>query len=202
MTQVQYLWYIINERGVHVDPTKIQVIQDWPTPTTLTGLCSFLCLVNLYRKFVLGFSRITWPLSQVTKGRVKENFFWSESQQNVFFELKHHLCFAPILTLPYLQQPFKIEINASNYVIGVVLTQQGNSVDITVRPFQIWFDSIQLMTKRCILLFRPTNNEIITLCGRKQSSTQTTDPCSSYRHKGSCRVVTIINAPHICNSSI
>ena len=28
MTQVQYLGYIIDEYGVHVDPTKIQVIQD------------------------------------------------------------------------------------------------------------------------------------------------------------------------------
>ena len=36
MTQVQYLGYIIDERGVHVDPTKIQVIWDWSAPTTLT----------------------------------------------------------------------------------------------------------------------------------------------------------------------
>jgi len=102
MTQVQYLGYVIGERGVHVDPTKIKVIRDFPTPTTLMELRNFLGLSNFYRRFMLGFSHITWPLSQVTKGGVKENFFWSESQQNVFFELKHHLCFAPILTLPYL----------------------------------------------------------------------------------------------------
>jgi hypothetical protein len=72
---------------------------------------------------VLGFSHITWPLSQVTKGRVKEKLFWYESQQKVFFELKHHLCSAPVLTLPDLQQPFEIEIDASDYAIGAVLTQ-------------------------------------------------------------------------------
>ena len=32
MTQVQYLGDIIDDCGVHVDPTKIQVIQDWPAP--------------------------------------------------------------------------------------------------------------------------------------------------------------------------
>ena len=80
MTQVQYLGYIINEQGVHVDPAKTQVIQDWPSPTTLTELCSFLGLANFYHRFMLGFSHITWPLSQVTKGGVKEKFFWSESQ--------------------------------------------------------------------------------------------------------------------------
>ena len=36
MTQVQYLGYIIDERWVHVDLSKIQVIRDWPSPTTLT----------------------------------------------------------------------------------------------------------------------------------------------------------------------
>jgi hypothetical protein len=74
-TQVQYLGYIIDERGVHVDPTKIEVIWDWPTPTTLTELCSFLGLANFYRKFELGLCHITWPLSQDTKGGAKENSF-------------------------------------------------------------------------------------------------------------------------------
>ena len=80
MTQVQNLGYIINERGVHVDPTKIQVIRDWLAPTTLIELRNFLGLSNFYRTFVLGFSHITWPLSQVTKGGAREKFFWSEPQ--------------------------------------------------------------------------------------------------------------------------
>ena len=33
-----------------------------------------------------------------------------------------------VLTLPDLQQPFEIETDASNYAIGVVLTQQGHLV--------------------------------------------------------------------------
>jgi hypothetical protein len=77
---------------------------------------------------VLGFSHITWPLSQVTKGGAKEKLFWSESQQKAFRELKHRLCSAPVLTLPDLQQPFEIETDASNYAIGVVLTQHGHPV--------------------------------------------------------------------------
>ena len=77
---------------------------------------------------MLGFSHITWPLSQVTKGGAKAKFFWSETQQKAFTELKHRLYCALVLTLPDLQQPFEIEIDASNYAIGVVLTQQGHPV--------------------------------------------------------------------------
>ena len=42
--------------------------------------------------------------------------------------MKHHLCCAPMLTLLDLQQPFEIKIDASDYAIGAVLTQQGNLV--------------------------------------------------------------------------
>ena len=56
MTQVQYLGYIIDEQGVHVDPSKIQVIWDWPSPTTLTELRSFLGLANLPKVCVGVFS--------------------------------------------------------------------------------------------------------------------------------------------------
>jgi hypothetical protein len=128
MTQVQYLGYIIDERGVHVDPTKIQVIQDWPAPTTLTKLHNFLGLVNFYCRFVLGFSHITWPLSQVIKGEAKAKFFWSESKYKAFGELKHRLCSALVLTLPDLQQPFEIKTDAFDYAIGEVVTQHGHPV--------------------------------------------------------------------------
>jgi len=75
---------------------------------------------------VLGFSHSTWLLSQVTKGGAKEKFFWSESQQKTFTELKDHLCMTPVLTLPDLQQPFEVEMDTSDYAIGAVLTQHGH----------------------------------------------------------------------------
>jgi hypothetical protein len=43
-------------------------------------------------------------------------------------DLKHHLCSAPVLSLPDLQQPFEIETDASDYVVGIVLTQHGHPV--------------------------------------------------------------------------
>ena len=42
--------------------------------------------------------------------------------------LKNHLCYALVLTLPNLQQPFEIETDASDYSIGAVLAQHGRPV--------------------------------------------------------------------------
>eukprot|EP00253_Pinus_taeda_P022723 PITA_22723 len=107
---------------------KIQVIRDCPSPTTLTKLCSFLGLSNFYRRFVLEFSHITWPLSQLTKGGAKEKSFWPESQQKALIELKDRLCTTLVLALPDLQQPFEVETDASDYAIGAFLTQHGHLV--------------------------------------------------------------------------
>eukprot|EP00253_Pinus_taeda_P001945 PITA_01945 len=109
-------------QGIHVDPSKIQVIRDCPAPTTLTELRSFLELANFYCRLMLGFSNITWPLSQFTKGRVKDKFFWSKTHKKTFSELKNRLYSSPALTLLDPQQPFETEIDAFDYAIGVVLT--------------------------------------------------------------------------------
>jgi hypothetical protein len=111
-----------------VDPAKIQVIRDWPTPTTLTELQSFLGLANFYRRFVLGFSHIAWALNQVTRGGGKEKIVWVISQQQALYDLKHHLFTSPVLSLPYLQHPFEIKTYASDFVVGTILTQHRNPV--------------------------------------------------------------------------
>jgi hypothetical protein len=79
MDMVHYLGYIVDQHGVHMDQAKIQVIRDWPAPTTLTELRSFFVLANFYHRFVLGFSHIAWALSQVTRGGGKSKFVWGRS---------------------------------------------------------------------------------------------------------------------------
>ena len=128
MTSVQYLGYIMDDHGVHADPTKIQTLRDWSTLTTLKEIYNFLGLANFYRRFVLGLSHISWALIQVTKGGGKAKFVWSESQQKSFVELQRRLCLAPILSLLDLQQPFEIETYSSNYAVGAILTQHGHPV--------------------------------------------------------------------------
>jgi hypothetical protein len=74
MNMVQYLGYVVDENGEHVNPTKMEVICEWLALTTLTELQTFLGLANFYHRFVLGLSHIAWALSQATRGGGKENF--------------------------------------------------------------------------------------------------------------------------------
>ena len=77
---------------------------------------------------MLGLSHIAWALSQINKGGGKEKIAWGRSQQQAFDDLKQCLCSALVLSLSDLQHPFEIETNASDYVVGAVLTQHGHPV--------------------------------------------------------------------------
>jgi hypothetical protein len=46
----------------------------------------------------------------------------------VFDDLKHFLCLALVLALPDLQQQFETDIDASDYGVGAILTQQNHSM--------------------------------------------------------------------------
>ena len=55
---VKYLGTIISAGQVAIAPTKAQAIQDWPVPTQVQDVQSFLGAMNFWRKFVLNFSSI------------------------------------------------------------------------------------------------------------------------------------------------
>ena len=123
--QVEYLGHIILEQGVSVDPTKIQAVIEWPTPTTAKGVRGFLGLAGYYRKFIRNFGCIASPLTRLLS---KEGFHWNEAAEMAFKQLKEALTSPPILCLPDFSQPFVIECDASGLGIGAILTQQNQPV--------------------------------------------------------------------------
>ncbi|CAN4076611.1 unnamed protein product [Withania somnifera] len=56
--------HVVSKDGVSVDPTKIRVVRNWPRPTTVTKVRSFVGPAGYYRRFVEGFSSIEAPLTQ------------------------------------------------------------------------------------------------------------------------------------------
>ena len=73
-------------------------------------------------------SHIACALSQVTKGGGKETFARGKAKQQAFDDLKHRLCSTQVVSFPNLQQPFEIETDAYDYVVGIVVTQYGHLV--------------------------------------------------------------------------
>ena len=96
-----------------MDEGKIAAVRDWPTPACVRDVRSFHGLVNYYRKFIRDFSRLSAPLTDLTKKDVK--FIWSEEQEAAFQALKAAIQTAPVLATPDLTQPFTVYVDASNH---------------------------------------------------------------------------------------
>jgi hypothetical protein len=75
--RVSFLGYVVIPHGIEVDSSKIAAILEWPTPTTVTQIQSFLGLAGFYCRFVHDFSSIAAPLHELTKKDVP--FAWSDS---------------------------------------------------------------------------------------------------------------------------
>ncbi|KAD7116743.1 hypothetical protein E3N88_04011 [Mikania micrantha] len=135
LKKVQFLGPIVNEKGIHVSPAKIEAVKNWSTPTTPTEIRSFLGLAGFYRRFISNFSKIVVPLTALThKGKPYE---WDPEQEDAFHTLKHMLCKAPILTLPDGNNDFVVYCDASNQGLGCVLMQRGKVIAYASRQLKI-----------------------------------------------------------------
>nr|GEX30761.1 transposon Ty3-I Gag-Pol polyprotein [Tanacetum cinerariifolium] len=116
--QVQFLGHVIDSEGIHVDPSKIELIKDWASPKTLREIRQFFVLAGYYRRFIKGFSKIAKPMTKLTQKSVK--FEWTEKAKTAFQLLKQKLYSALILALPEGSENFVVYCDASHKGLGAV----------------------------------------------------------------------------------
>ena len=82
--EIDFLGYIVNDKGISVDPAKTAAVNDWPTPTTPTHVRSFLGLCSYYRRFVESFANVAAPLHDLTKKDTPTPLPWTPEHDKAF----------------------------------------------------------------------------------------------------------------------
>ncbi|XP_022024684.1 uncharacterized protein LOC110925020 [Helianthus annuus] len=133
--EVQFLGHVVNEKGIQVDPTKIEVVKNSEAPRNPTEIRRFLGLAGYYRRFIQDFSKIAMPLTTLTQKNTP--FVWGSQQEEAFNLLKTKLSSAPVLALPEGTEDFVVYCDASHYGLGCVLMQRGKVIAYASRQLKI-----------------------------------------------------------------
>jgi hypothetical protein len=142
--QVQFLGYTVSKHGISADQEKVKAVQNWPQPTNVREVKSYLGLCTYYRRFVPGFANIAKPLHLLTEKNAR--FQWTNECEAAFKSLKQHLTKTPTLAYPDFQKSFILDTDASNVAIGGVLSQ---IVDGAERPIAYFSKTLSKPESQC-----------------------------------------------------
>ena len=119
--EVLYLGHVVSNEGISTDPQKTEAVKNWPVPSNIHDVRSFVGLCSYYRRFIQSFAKKAHALHRLTeKG---QPFIWTPECQDSFNSLKESLLSAPILGYPMEVGTYILDTDACDTGIGAVLNQ-------------------------------------------------------------------------------
>ena len=118
---VEYLGHIVGNGEMRMTMKKVRQILDFPIPTSVQLVQSFLGVTGYYRKFIRNFGPRVAPLHDLTKKGI--NFEWTSQHQHIFEEIQRDFNSDVVLKLPDYSKRFLVDTDASDLGVGGVLSQ-------------------------------------------------------------------------------
>jgi hypothetical protein len=118
----------ISANELRIDPDKVEVIKNWPSPKNICEVRSFHRLASFYQKFIRNFSGISAAMMDTVKKRHKY-FHWTKEAEKSFNLLMRKIMEQPVLVLLDFQKSFQVKCDASGFAIGEVLSQEDRPIE-------------------------------------------------------------------------
>ena len=112
------------EKGIiRIDPTKRDGLANWPqTLHTIKQVRSTLGVLGYQQPFIKDFAKLAKPLTSLLKKDIP--FKWTEECTQSLDALLKIVSSDPVLHRPDYDQPFILEVDASQYATGAILYQR------------------------------------------------------------------------------
>jgi len=117
---IKFLGIQVTQGKVQMDDTKVDKVRNWRTPTNVMEVCKFLGFTGYYCYFIKDYSKIAWPLLQLT--HLTTPWSWQQEEQAAFETLHKAMMDKPVLQQPDFTKPFFLLTDASAYGVGAILS--------------------------------------------------------------------------------
>lgn len=145
--EIQFLGHRVSAEGLLPLPDKIEAINNFPLPTMVKQLKSFLAMINFYRKFLPNAIKTQAKLLEMIPGNKrndKSQLTWTDETRNAFEKCKHDLSNATLLAHPSKSAELSLYVDASDIAAGAVLNQVVNDTLQPLGFFSKKFDKTQI----------------------------------------------------------
>ena len=125
ITSGKLLGYIIFEKGIEVDPKKVQAIKEMPPPRNIKKLRGLQGCLQSIRQFISQLANRAQPFNRnLHKGAT---MVWNEEFQKSLDQIKEYLAKPPMFMPPIQGKPLILYILATTHSLGALLAQQDES---------------------------------------------------------------------------
>jgi len=119
--EVEFVGFQVGKQAIQRSQKKLEDLVNWPAPRNIKEVQRFIGFANFYRRFIQGFTSLTFPIQVLTYNRVMWN--WSKKCEKAFVELKYKFTTAPILCHYHPERKKQIKKDASDLCKGGILSQ-------------------------------------------------------------------------------
>ena len=103
-----------------MEATTVKTILEWETPKNRKDVQKFNGFCNFYQQYVWGYSKVARPITCLMGNAP---FEWGPKEQATFDKLKCLIASEEVTAQPCPTGKFRLEVDASGYALGGVLSQ-------------------------------------------------------------------------------
>jgi hypothetical protein len=153
----RFLGFIVHERGIEIDPKKVDSISNLGEPTCKWDMQKLLGKVNYLWRFISKLAGKADSILPIIHLKHDKDFRCGDEQRRAFEKIKTYLTTPPVLQAPRDNGGFKLYIATQEKVIGTVLTQDDNGQEFAVAYISRWLIDAEtrytFMEKLCLSLY-------------------------------------------------
>ena len=119
----RFLGYIVTERGIEANPSKVKALQDMPPPRNTREVQRLTGRITTLSRFISKTADRSLPFFKILRKAIK--FHWDEECDRAFEELKTYLNSLPVLAKPIGGESLYIYLSSNEHAVGSALVRSS-----------------------------------------------------------------------------